>query len=117
MNGAKYLLDTCFIIGLCNGNQDVLNSFKNIPLSNCYISVINRIELLGYTDITAKDKAKIEMIISEVYEFPLSDNIANKTIQIRQQHKIKLPDSVILATAKVHNLQLLTLDKKLQKYI
>ncbi len=117
MSGDKYLLDTCFIIGLCNGNQDVLDSFKNIPLSDCYISVINRIELLGYANITAKDKAKIELVISKVGELALCDKTANQTINIRQQHKIKLPDSVILATANVHNLQLLTLDKKLQKYI
>ncbi len=38
------------------------------------------------------------------------------TISLRKKHKIKLPDSIILATAEVHGLKLLTLDQKLNNY-
>lgn len=47
--------------------------------------------------------------------YPISDEIRDLTIDIRIRHKIKLPDALILATAKMHNLQLLTLDEKLQR--
>ncbi|WP_410505416.1 hypothetical protein [Halomonas sp. ANAO-440] len=34
-------------------------------------------------------------------------------MELRQSRKIKLPDAIIAATALVHDLQLLILDKKL----
>jgi len=39
--------------------------------------------------------------------------IEDKTINLKQQHRIKLPDAIILATALSHQIELLTLDKKL----
>lgn len=39
--------------------------------------------------------------------------IENETIEFRKAHKTKLPDSIIAATAKHYQLELLTLDKKL----
>jgi predicted nucleic acid-binding protein len=39
---------------------------------------------------------------------PLSEEIVNRTIQLRKQKKIKLGDAIIAATALVHNLQLVT---------
>ncbi|WP_084137655.1 PIN domain-containing protein [Moraxella caprae] len=44
---------------------------------------------------------------------PIDDQIENKAISLRQHHKIKLPDCIILATALTHDLQLLTLDNGL----
>jgi len=37
----------------------------------------------------------------------------NTTISLKQRHRIKLPDALILATAINHQIELLTLDKKL----
>ena len=43
----------------------------------------------------------------------ITTDIENETIQFRLGNKAKLPDSIIAATAKHHQLELLTLDKKL----
>lgn len=115
MNGSSYLLDTCFILGLCNQNPEVLNTFGDIPITRCYISVITRIELLGYANITTEDEAFLQSVLSEITCLPLFDDVEEETIQLRKHHKVKLPDAIILATAKVNTLELLTLDKQLMK--
>jgi predicted nucleic acid-binding protein len=38
----------------------------------------------------------------------MSDDIVNKTIEIRRKHKKKLPDSIIAATAIIHKLTIAT---------
>lgn len=39
---------------------------------------------------------------------PLSDVVAQKTIELRKNHKIKLPDAIIAATVLAYNLTLIT---------
>lgn len=46
-----------------------------------------------------------------------NSTIENTTISLKQQHRIKLPDAIILATASTHQIELLTLDKKLANKI
>jgi predicted nucleic acid-binding protein len=38
----------------------------------------------------------------------LNDLVIDKTIQIRREHKIKLPDAIIAATALVYDFTLIT---------
>ena len=38
----------------------------------------------------------------------LSDEIVTKTIEVRIKHKLKVPDAIITATARVHNMTLIT---------
>jgi predicted nucleic acid-binding protein len=39
---------------------------------------------------------------------PLDEPVIQQTIRLRQQHRVKLPDAIIAATALVHGLPLLT---------
>ncbi|WP_066803589.1 PIN domain-containing protein [Moraxella oblonga] len=48
-------------------------------------------------------------------KLPITDDILECTIALRRAYKIKLPDALILATAKTHQLTLLTLDEKLER--
>lgn len=49
-----------------------------------------------------EDNALLQSVLSEITCLPLSEAVEQKTIALRKQHKIKLPDAVILATAHVH---------------
>ena len=49
----------------------------------------------------------IEFIAAHT-ELPLDEPVIQQTILLRQQHRIKLPDAIIAATALAHNLPLLT---------
>lgn len=114
----KYLLDTCTLIGLQKQTPESFNllSQKGVYLSECAISIITYIEFIGFYGVDNKTCEQLKYIANQFTQYPLDDNIRDKAIAIRQKHKIKLPDALILATAKTHQLTLLTLDDKLAKF-
>lgn len=114
----KYLLDTCTLIGLQKQTPESFNllSQKGVYLSECAISVITYIEFVGFYGVDNQTCEQLTHIANQFTQYPLNDTIRDKAIAIRQKHKIKLPDALILATAKTHQLTLLTLDDKLAKF-
>jgi toxin FitB len=62
------------------------------------ISVMTRIEVLGYPQ-TAAQWQQSAALLSYLAEMPLSEAIVQRTITLRQQHRIRLPDALIAATA------------------
>jgi hypothetical protein len=114
MNGIDYLLDTNIIIGLLKGNGPAVSLTQGIHLSACAYSAITRIELLGFIGITAHEERTVKALLDRMTYLSLSPAIEELTILFRRQHRTKLPDSIIAATAQAHGLELLTLDKALQ---
>ena len=76
------------------------------------ISAITEIELLCWKTATEKDWEVLRNFINEVLVIELERPIKLKTADIRQQHKIKLPDAIIAATALVYGLTLITRNTK-----
>jgi predicted nucleic acid-binding protein len=72
------------------------------------MSIISRIELLGFAFPEPVDEAKAVKFVEESTLLPLSDEVADLAIEIRKKHKTKLGDTLIAATAIAHNLSLLT---------
>lgn len=73
------------------------------------LSVISKIEILGWNAPTEAEAKKCLDFVSDSRIYPLSDEIVEKTIWIRQlQQKPKLPDCIIAATALIHDMVLLT---------
>ena len=114
MNGIKYLLDSNIILGIIKGNPDAGIKLKGINLKACAYSSVTRMELLGFPDITTNEIKIISSLLSQMAQLSIDSAIEDKTIDLKQQHRIKLPDAIILATAINHNIELLTLDKKLE---
>ena len=70
-------------------------------------SVITRIEVLGYRQSeSAESQAK--QLLSKLVELPLTSEIAERTIAIRKNLRIKIPDAIIAATALEYSLQLVS---------
>ncbi len=111
----KYLLDTNFIIGLHQFDNKVIDLIKSrkIDYQQCAISVITYLEVLGFTGHTEEDKRTLANLLALFTCYELTQDIQQQTINLKQAHKIKLPDTIILATAQVHELELITFDKKL----
>ena len=118
MNGNSYLLDSCFVLRSFARADDALEILKRHQIlpSQCQISIITRIEVLGFSGLNDIDEKNLTHFISQFEQLSVSEKVVLKTIKIRKEHKIKLPDALILATAKIHHLNLLTFDEKLQKF-
>ncbi|MDP1559245.1 MAG: type II toxin-antitoxin system VapC family toxin [Nitrosomonas sp.] len=115
MSGIKYLLDTNIIIGFYQHHPAILEVLqaRQIRTHECAYSSITRMELLSYPAITARETQAIETLLVRMTYLAITSDIEDKTIEIRRNQQIKLPDSIIAATAQHHQLELLTLDKKL----
>jgi len=113
MNGIKYLLDTNIILGIVAGNFDAGIKLKGINLENCAFSSVTRMELLGFPNITQDEIKIISTLLELMTHLTINRAIEDKTINLKQKHRIKLPDAIILATALSHQVELLTLNKKL----
>jgi len=75
-----------------------------------YVSIITYMEVSGFKNISEKEKVIIERFFKNVEIIDVGREIA-KTVsdyKINQSKKIKLPDAIILATAKFVNGNLIT---------
>ncbi|WP_017302429.1 type II toxin-antitoxin system VapC family toxin [Nodosilinea nodulosa] len=115
MSGTKFLLDINIIIGIVKGNDESLTVLqdRSVEIDMCAYSFISRIELLGYPGITDVEIEYIQTILGAMQYLPIAQLVEDMAIQIRRQYKLKIPDAIIAATAKVSDLELITLDQQL----
>lgn len=111
MSGDAYLLDTNVLIDYLDGDIPSENHrIDEIIRDEFAVSVISKIEFLGWTgylgDPDALDRARSFIDRAEVV--PLSDDIAERTIELRRRHGVPLADSVIGATALHRDATLVT---------
>lgn len=104
--GKRYLMDSNTLIEFqakklpANGHAFVSHAIDE----EFNISVINRIEVLGYSSVTQETNDFVTL--ANVFE--LDKKITDKTIELRKQHKINLPDAIIAATTLVNGLELVS---------
>lgn len=110
MERKNYLIDTnvaIYYFGLALSKDS--EKFMDQVLSERYfISVINRIELLGFKQLNGKESDALTSYVSKSNIFDLEEDIILETIQIRKTYNIKLPDAIIAATCLVNNCSLVT---------
>ena len=114
MGRQEYLIDTNVAIeyiGEALLEKD-LTMLDGIIDEQFYISVINKIELLGFSDITENEELKFQELINAADILDLNENIVNSTIEVRKKYKIKLPDAIIAATALENELTIITHNTK-----
>ncbi len=107
MNGTDFLADTNALIYLLDGNS-CMSPFLQNKLA---FSVISEMELLSFSGITAEEETNIKSLLLDCKEISLTNEIKEKTIEIRKTYRIKLPDAIVAASAIVNNLSLITADK------
>jgi hypothetical protein len=76
------------------------------------ILIITKIEFYGFEKFS-QDRFSHELqFIRNATVIPLTEDIADITIDLRRESKIKLPDAVIAATCLKNNLTLITRNEK-----
>jgi predicted nucleic acid-binding protein len=110
MNG-KYLLDTNAIINLLKDENADFN-IKD-KKGEFFVSIITEIELLSFKDLTAEDETSIKKLLPGSCIININKIIKDKTIELRKNRDIKLPDAIICASAIVNSLTLVTDDERL----
>ena len=108
--GQKYLIDSNVLIDYmaklipAKGSDFVENLFDTQFL----ISVVTKIEVLGYNDFPSKTSAMRNFVsLSEI--LPLNETVTEKTIELKRLfRKMKLGDAIIASTAIAYSLVLIT---------
>ena len=102
-----YLIDTNAIIDYLDSklpekSNQLLDDIK------FQLSVISRIELLAWPKATDQQLKILNDFINASSIFDISEAVILKSIDVRRNYKLKLPDAIIAATALVNNLILVT---------
>jgi predicted nucleic acid-binding protein len=112
--GQGYLIDSNVIIDYTalrlsqKGSDFVEELFNN----NFLISVVVKIEVLGFDDVPDKLLA-MEEFLNTSATLPLDEVVTKQTILLRRRYKkLKLGDAIIAATAIVHSLILISRNTK-----
>jgi predicted nucleic acid-binding protein len=100
------LLDSNIIIYATQPQHDDLRQL--IRTHSPATSVVSKIEVLGYHLLTPFERQGFERFFSASTVLPLTEEIVDTAVRLRQQRRTSLGDSVIAATALVHDLTLLT---------
>jgi predicted nucleic acid-binding protein len=95
----KYLLDSVASIDLFNAVPGSEFLKKKLERAKVYISVITRIEMLAFPKMTPPVEQGIHKFIRQIKVIPLNRKIERNAILIRRARKLKLPDTIIAATA------------------
>lgn len=104
--GKRYLIDTNVIVEYLSQSlpTEISKKISSIVDQEFNISFINKIEVLVFVGASRQEQE----FIGFANLYYIDDNVINRTIELRTNHKIKLPDAIIAATAISNDLILLT---------
>ncbi len=110
MNGNKSILDSNLIIFFSKGKLDLAK--LRSKYDKFYVSIITYMEVYAYEFIVQSEKNLIDQFFQSVEIVEVNQSIADQAIIYRKNKskKIKLPDAIILASAKYVNADLLSDD-------
>ena len=102
------VLDTNTILYHLRGRLD-----EPLPVDDILVSAITEIELLSYGSIPPEDEELIHDFLRTATLVDLTPAVRAAAIQLRRDHRLKLPDAVIGATELAFDAVLLTNDAHL----
>lgn len=96
-----YTLDTNAILYYLKDDSNAVSLLREIFAHETpiYVSAITELELFAYSSLSAQEEALIEEILTTISVIPVDSHIARLASLVRRQYRLKVPDSVIAATA------------------
>jgi len=101
MESIRYLIDSNILIYHFADEIPVeeQDRIKSIFKKSFNISIIAKIEFLGWKRHTESGFKEAKEFLQKSRVIYIDENIASRTIKLRKNHSIKLPDALIAATA------------------
>ncbi len=112
MSGNRILIDTNIILYILNGDETLVSFLEDKEL---YISYITEMELLSYHDFTDVSRKSVAAFLRTCTIIEMNHAIKQKAIQLRQVHRLKLPDGIVAATSLYLDCPLMSADKGFSK--
>ena len=81
---------------------------------NVAISFITELELLSFPELTKESEQIIIDLLKNCTIIELNRKIKDLTIEIRKKTRLRIPDSIVAASAYYMNLPLLNADKQMR---
>lgn len=104
------LIDSNVIIYAAQPENKSLRDF--IAANAPPVSAVSYVEVFGYHRHTKLERQYYADFFEAATILPISPSVISQAIKLRQLRKMTLGDSLIAATALVHNLTLVTHNKK-----
>lgn len=112
MNGNNFLVDTNIVIYLLSGDKTIADLLDR---KRIYISFITEIELLTFQNLTVNEKQIVKNLLADCIVIGMNDGIKDKTISIRINKKLKIPDAIIAATSLYLKIPIITAVEQFKK--
>jgi len=106
MSGNRLLLDSNICIYL--SQKALIASDIISPADFVAISIITYMETLGFDFKEDFEENYLINFFAKLSILPINGAIANRVIAYRKKKKVKLPDAILLATAREYNCKLVT---------
>ena len=100
------LLDSNIIIYAADLNRRDLRRFFLEP--EVFAPEISVLEVLGYHKITGEESAFFNEVFSTITILPVNSQVIKSAIDLRKKYNLSTGDSIIAATAQLHDLIIYT---------
>ena len=116
MNGKGFLLDTNAIIQLLKGNKELLSIISGADFIST--SIISELEYFSFSGLSEEDVLLYKTFRSRIHVYGVPSDDSTFTclvVSARKKYGLKLPDSLIAATARANDLIVLTADEHFKR--
>ena len=110
MNRDKVVLDTNAVLYLLNGDTSFLAFIQG---KDIIVSIITEIELLSSKNLNESTIKAIQKFLDKCLIIDIMPAVKENSIFLRKKYNLKLPDTIIAATAFTFDIPFITADKKL----
>ena len=104
------LIDSNIIIYAARPEHENLRQFiiEHAPA----VSAVSYVEVLGYHNLTKADRDLFEEFFASSVILPISQGVIEQAVQLRQERRMTLGDSLVAGTALIHQRTLVTRNTK-----
>jgi predicted nucleic acid-binding protein len=110
VSSARYLIDSSILIGNLRHQEIAHSMLHEIASSPCFVSVLTRVELLvGLRVLLGRETLELLRVFPSInVDADIADLAGRYGRQYKKTHARKTLDLMIAATARIHDLTLVT---------